>query len=227
MSDNPPIARLYVDAQRSFVELSRSLSDADWATPVPCCPGWTVRDVLSHVAGLADDLTHGRVEGAATDPWTAAQVERWRDATVDHLLAQWEEQAPAVGAVLEQLGEVRPPIDCCTHEHDVRGALGRPGNRDSELVMFAASALGRVDAPVPVEVELVDGRRFAWTSVEAEHDPSERRLVRGLDEFELFRSRLGRRSADQVRAYDWSEPPSDEVLDAWFTFGPSPLAIHE
>ena len=230
VSDNPPIARLYLDAHRSFVDLARTLDHDDWATLVPCCPGWSVRDVLSHVAGLADDLVNGRVDGAGTDSWTASQVERWRGAPVDELLDQWEQQAPGVAEVLEQLGEVRPPIDCCTHEHDVRHALGRPGNRDAEVVGFATAALGRVDTAVPVEVELTDGRRFAWTSVEAEHDlldHHDRITVRGLDPFELFRSRLGRRSADQVRAYDWSEPPADEILDAWFNFGPSPTDIHE
>ena len=92
------------------------------------------------------------------------------------------------------------------------------------------AALERVDSPVPVEVELTDGRRSAYTSVEAEHDLDDhhdRISVRGLDAFELFRSRLGRRSADQVRAYDWSETPSGEVLDAWFLFGPSETDIAE
>jgi uncharacterized protein (TIGR03083 family) len=230
VSDNPPIARLYLDAHRSFVALARTLEPDDWTAPVACCPGWTVRDVLSHVAGLADDIVNGRVEGAATEPWTAAQVERWRDAPVDELISQWEQQAPGVADALELIGESRPPIDCCTHEHDVRAALGRPGGRDSDVVRFATAALERVDSPVPVEVELTDGRRSAFTSVEAEHDlenPHDRISVRGLDAFELFRSRLGRRSADQVRRYDWSEPPSDEVLDAWFFFGPSPVDIVE
>ena len=50
------ISRLYLAAQRSFVELARTLSPDQWATPVPCTPGWCVRDVLSHVAGVTDDV---------------------------------------------------------------------------------------------------------------------------------------------------------------------------
>ena len=44
------IEQNYLAAQRSFVALARDLSADDWAAPVPCCPGWTVRDVLSHAA---------------------------------------------------------------------------------------------------------------------------------------------------------------------------------
>lgn len=210
------IAEQYLGAQRSFVALARSLTDDEWATATACCPGWTVRDVLSHVAGLADDLVHGRVEGAATDPWTAAQVERWRDAAVDELVAQWDAQAPGVADALAALGEARPVFDCCTHEHDVRAALGRPGNRDAAIVSIAAATLADLDG---VRV-VFDGAPGAGAS-------SDESIVRGLTPFELFRSRLGRRSAAQVRAYDWSVPPDDEVLATWFAFGPSPHDIDE
>jgi hypothetical protein len=43
----------------------------------------------------------------------------------------------------------------------------------------------------------------------------------GLDDFELFRARLGRRSRAQVLAYGWPTPPSDAQLAAFFVFGPS------
>ena len=49
------IADLYVGAQASFVDLFQSLGDDDLAKPVPCTPSWTVRDLLSHVAGVTDD----------------------------------------------------------------------------------------------------------------------------------------------------------------------------
>jgi hypothetical protein len=33
--------------------------------------------------------------------------------------------------------------------------------------------------------------------------------------------------AEQVAAYPWSEPPSDELLSKWFVFGPAELPIVE
>ena len=117
-----------------MVALLESLDDDDWATPVPCTPGWTIRDVLSHVAGVTDDIANGRVEGAGTDPWTAAQVERWRDVDQATLIAQWNSQIDGVADLLEQFGEVRPPIDCWSHEQDVRHALGREPNVPDDFV---------------------------------------------------------------------------------------------
>ena len=53
--------------------------------------------------------------------------------------------------------------------------------------------------------------------------------LRGATTFELFRSRLGRRSRHQVRAYDWSGADNDieAVVDVWFAFGPSLVPIVE
>lgn len=192
------IAEDYLAAQASFAELARSLTADEWAREVPCCPGWTVRDVLSHVVGLADDVLAGRIEGAASDAWTAAQVERWRTSSVGELLDRWEQQAPQVAPMFDAIGETRPPIDCTAHEHDVRHALGRPGGRDGAIVARVAADL-RDGLVVPP----------------------------GLDDFELFRSRLGRRSAQQVRSYAWVVPPSEDQLRGWFLFGPSAVDILE
>ena len=90
-----------------MVSLLSSLDDSEWATPVPCTPLWTVRDVLSHVAGITDDITNGRTEGAASDPWTAAQVERWRDTEPTELMDRWSGQIDPIADLLERVGEFR------------------------------------------------------------------------------------------------------------------------
>ena len=41
--------------------------DAQGDEPVPTCPGWTVRDVVAHLAGLADDWLTGNLEVYASD----------------------------------------------------------------------------------------------------------------------------------------------------------------
>lgn len=215
------IARLYRDAQRSFVELARTLDDADWTTPVPCCPGWTVRDVLSHAAGVTLDITAGNVEGAATEPWTAAQVARWRDTPVDELLAAWDEAIAGAADAIDAFGEARPPFDCHIHEHDVRQALGRPGNRGSELMRTAMARVGLRPVGRPVTVIFDDG-----VSAAIPGDGPALSLA-GVSPFELTRSRFGRRSRDQVAAWAWSEPLADVELSAWFVFGPSAKPIDE
>lgn len=215
----------YLAAQRSFVELVQGLGSDEWATAVPCCPGWTVRDVLSHVAGIPDDAVHGRMDGVTTPPWTAAQVERNASLAVTALLARWDEQAPGFAAMIGAIGEIRPVIDCHTHEHDVRHALDRPGNRTGELVDFAADALvSGFDPSLRLTVRLTDGRVLATGAEEATEVE-----LRDVSAFEVFRSRLGRRSAGQVRAYDWSGSPAatERVIADWFAFGPAPTEIAE
>ncbi|MEL6893645.1 MAG: maleylpyruvate isomerase N-terminal domain-containing protein, partial [Actinomycetota bacterium] len=87
------IADRYRAAADSFIALARSMNDVEWASPVPCCPGWTARDVLSHVSGIPDDGLNGRLDGVGTPPWTASQVERNAGATVDELLDRWQRQS--------------------------------------------------------------------------------------------------------------------------------------
>lgn len=216
----------YRDAMGSFVDLARSLSVDEWATPVPCTPPWTVRDVLSHAAGVPDDVLAGRVEGAATEPWNAAQVERNATMEVDELLDRWEGQADEFGAAIEAIGEGRPPVDCHCHEHDIRQALLRPGNRDSILVEEAATGLlgNLVDVPVSIRLDLDDG-----TACEAGQPTSEAIVGLSTSMFEVFRSMLGRRTRAQVRRLEWSGDPAaiDRVVDAWFAFGPSEIVILE
>ena len=84
-----------------------------------------------------------------------------------------------------------------------------------------AQGLGRAGLGRPVSVELLDAEPL---SLAGEGEPI---VLRGLSRFEFVRARLGRRSAAQVRQFDWSEPPTEELLQAFFTFGPSPIDIIE
>jgi hypothetical protein len=214
----------YLSAQRSFVTLAAQLTDEEWAAPVLCCPGWTVRDVLSHVAGIPDDVLAGRLDGVATDPWTAAQVERNRDVTVGDLLRRWDEQAPAFAAAMQAMNQDRPPIDCQSHEHDVRHAVGRPGNRDHGIVTSTGvRTIEGWDGPVPLIVEFTDG------SIAGAVTESDALVLSDVTPFEVFRSRLGRRSRVQVEGYDWTGEPERiaAVIDHWFAFGPAEEAIIE
>lgn len=219
----PLIAEQYRFAVDSFIDYARTLDDAAWATVVPCTPLWTARDVLSHVSGISDDAAAGRMEGAPGEAWTAAQIERNRAFSVDELLTRWGAQAPSFADLIEQVGQGRPPIDCHSHEHDIRHALGQPGARSNAIVDTPSFAT--VAAPNRVMIELGDGSTVTTGDLEAGTTVT----LRGATTFELFRSRLGRRSRHQVRSYDWSGADNDieAVIDVWFAFGPSPVPIVE
>ena len=213
-----PTSVLYAAAVESFMAFARTLTDDQWLTPVPCLPGWDVRDVLSHVAGIPDDGFAGRMDGAPGEAWTASQVERNRDMATGDLLDRWSEQYVAFGDVLDGIGERRPPFDCHAHEHDIRQALGLAGNRDSLVVQAAEVQLARsIEAPVTVAVTLDDGRSMTSGAGDVAA------TLQGVSGFEVFRSRLGRRSRSQVEQYDWTGTGADvaAAIDAWFMFGPA------
>lgn len=216
----------YTEAVESFVEFARTLTEDEWATRVPCTPLWTVRDVLSHVSGLPDDGLAGRTDGAATEPWTQSQVERNAELPIDELLDRLLGQHELFGAAIDQMGEQRPPLDCHTHEHDIRHAIARPGNRDTAIIDDASTML-LVDLarlPVGLTITYDDGTEHVVGAADAE---ASARL--SVSRFDMFRSRLGRRTLDQVRSFEWDGDPEaiDTVVDHWFAFGPSEIIIDE
>src|SRR3954462_336182 len=100
---------------------------------VPTCPRWSVHDVVAHLTGVVSDALDGRLDGVATDPWTAAQVDARRDHSVRDMLAEWNTRAPAFEELLDGMGEPgRQAVgDAVTHEHDIRAALRVPAARES------------------------------------------------------------------------------------------------
>jgi hypothetical protein len=53
-------AAAYLSAQRSVEELVRAASPEELDRTVPACPLWRVRDVVSHVTGVARDVVDTR-----------------------------------------------------------------------------------------------------------------------------------------------------------------------
>lgn len=207
----------YLQAQARIDALVRDLDAAAWDTPVPACPGWRARDVIAHLYGIVEDGAAGRLRGIPGPELTAEQVERHRDTPVADLLGSWAEAAPLMAAALEQSQRWPGVMDVVTHEHDLRTALGRPGARDHESIAVLAGLLADGLVAARPEVGLVvDGRTVGTGGT-----------VLTTSSFEVFRSRLGRRTRAEVVAGDWSSPPPDELLDAWFVFGPTPTSIGE
>jgi uncharacterized protein (TIGR03083 family) len=204
----------YADLRQRVNELVAGLADRS-GDVVPACPDWRVRDVIGHLAGVVDDVLGGRLDGAGSEPWTAAQVAARRDVEVDEVLASWNAQAPQLEAVLDSFGPAGHQLlmDAATHEQDLRGALGVPGARDSEAVRLGLGWL--VDAfqgaGVRVGVVATDTDR-SW--------PVEDAVATATgSSFDLLRSFSGRRTEDEVRTRLAWEGDVDAVLPS-LTFGP-------
>ena len=159
-------------------EVTFELSSAEWALPTEC-PGWDVKDQLSHVIGIERFIMgeaapewggplgdHVRNDfGALHEPWVA--VRRARPGP--HVRAELLEVTAARLAALDSLGEEQwaavgyspagevphavfmevRAFDCWVHEQDVRRALDRPGGSGNRA---SAIALGRVEGAMPYVV---------------------------------------------------------------------------
>ncbi len=215
------LGELYAAARVRISEITCDLPDGVVDQRCPATPEWTVHEVLAHLRGLTEDVRTGNLEGVATDPWTAAQVERHRGSSTAELLEGWAQDSPILESVLSSpIGETaaRAVFDVHAHEADVRGALGLAPLLPTE---FAAWAV-----PIMVQgfVTGVQESELANVAVETpEGDwigPSDAPVVLRADRLELFRSILGRRSSAQVAAYDWGTADPSPYLDRYFVFGP-------
>jgi uncharacterized protein (TIGR03083 family) len=199
MPDTPDLGLLY---RASRLRIAEMVDDSNAGVRVPATPEWTVHDVVAHVAGIVEDVRNGNMEGVATDPWTAAQVERARHKSVSQLLAEWNEGAPMMEGFLSSPAGVsasRAVLDIHTHECDLTSALGRPLDLPGEFL----------DWMVPILLESFEAEAFGagLPAVTVHTTP-----------VEVFRGRLGRRTEAEVCAYGWSRDPLP-YLSHWFVFG--------
>jgi uncharacterized protein (TIGR03083 family) len=215
------IGPIYAEGRERLTEIVRSEDPEGHTSPVPGCPHWAVRDVIAHVTGVCADVLAGRMDGVATEPWTAAQVADRKGASLSEILAEWAQVSPQVEAMAPHFParmDEQWVLDLTTHEHDIRGALGQPGARDAAGVLVAldfAATMGLAQSVaargLPAVLVKAGDREFAVGTGEPAAS------VEGTP-FELLRAMTGRRSEAQVRALRW-DGDVDLVVPA-FEFGP-------
>jgi uncharacterized protein (TIGR03083 family) len=185
-------------AQARVGELVAGLSPEEAGRPVPACPAWSVRDLLSHMVGLDVDVLAGDEPDDHNAGWTQRQVDERRGLDVSALLEEWARTIRPLRAWMAEHG-TRPMGDVVIHEQDLRGALGVPGARDSPGMTvlrdrFAGRLADRVAAAGLPPVALVGE---TWRSGPEDGAGA---VLRASD-FDLARAVLTRRSAAQLRGW--------------------------
>ena len=177
---------------------------------VPATPSWRGHDVLAHMVGVTNDVVHGRLDGVASDRWTAAQVDARAALATADLLAEWDEFGPQFESLLaaapaEIAGQAI--FDAATHEHDLRNALRVPGARDTDAVelgwdwiLGARTRNGEPQLCFAVE----DGEQTSGVGNVVARIAAPR--------FELFRAVSGRRTAEEIARYDWNRAPDPALV---------------
>jgi uncharacterized protein (TIGR03083 family) len=219
------IARHYEAAHRRITDLVRDLDRDDLATPVSATPGWTVHDVLAHLAALPTDILAGRVQGIPGPEVTGRQVAERADRSAQELLDEWD---PNVESMCEGARAGLIPsnlsVDVLTHEQDVRGALGLAPALSAEELRFTTAVygfgLGRVLSRDGLPALAVESSDTDYATVAGDGPPAA--TVRA-PEFELFRLLAGRRSRRQALDYTWSGDP-EPYADRLNLFGAMPEA---
>lgn len=185
---------------------------------VAACPGWTVKDVVAHLAGFLSAYREGGRE-AFGPGWGDREVDRRRDSSLQECLAEWRELLEDPGDLFESGLAAVAVSDILAHEQDIRSAIDRPGARDDQSIVPSAEmalawvekAAAKADRP-PLRIVTED--------IDRQIGDGEPAATLRASTFDLFRTLHGRRTVDQVRAMDWDGDP-EPWLDVLFIFGPT------
>lgn len=217
----PDLGELYAASRNRITDLIMTAPEGAGYRPCPATPGWSVHDVLAHVRGVAEDVRTGNLDGVATDAWTAAQVQRHHEDSLEELLTCWADDAPLLEGFLSSpqgSAVARAVFDVHCHEADIRGGL------DKVVALpetFGAWAMPLITEPWLGSVAAAQAPAIRIETSEGDHlGPSDAPVVLRVRRFDLFRALLGRRSEDQVRAFDWGGADPSPYLDGFFLFGP-------
>ena len=209
----------YLAAHARVVDLVAPLPD-DLA--IPATPGWSLLDLLAHLAGAAHDLDRRDVEDWSFDDWTAGQVAARRGRSRAEVLAEWAEHAAGAAAVVDDPGAAgldeafdrMPIIDTTGHEGDIVEATGGRAtiapadwaiigpHREAMLGYLVAEAgLAPLRVRTPEGDDWILGGAAPGATVELSRD-------------ELWRSLMGRRPRAVVEGYSWTGD-ADAYLAIW------------
>lgn len=196
----------YRCCRERVVEIAADLDSDQLCLAVPACPEWTVIQLLAHLVGVAEDFAADNLEHAGSHEWTEAQVVRRSRLTRAEIVEEWESLSRDLEPSLDR---IRPGIaamlisDAVTHEHDLRGAVERPGARDSDALLIALERSVRrfgkriKDARLPsVIVRCEDKSWQAGVLAPAVE-------LQG-DRFELVRALNGRRTTEEIASLRWA-----------------------
>lgn len=163
------LVEAYAQTAQSVIDLARGCSEGDLTLPTDC-PGWTVHNQISHVAGVEVWLSGSKDPRVKVPPYEhlrndlgrkveyAVEVRRGR--TGAEVVAELEDvlarrlstlRNPALTDTSIIAGPFGPDqastvmllrtFDIWTHEQDIRTALGRPGNLNSPAAAVTVSSI--------------------------------------------------------------------------------------
>ena len=240
-------ATLYDETRLALSQLVRGLSKDEIEQSVPATPGWSIRDIINHLAGDASSVISGQFPElfftsfgdpdavVALNDWTNEHVASRRALSLDEVLAEWDASGLVVSSMMR--GEKPwpdniPPFadrvlltDVGVHQQDIYGALGIERDREGPLVkMGAAGYVALLGFRLP-GAGLAPLRVLAGESERVTGEGDVGATVRA-SRFELFRALSGRRNPEQIKSYQW-EGDADPYIPFFYPYGPRDQALVE
>ena len=215
------LGSLYASSRWRITDVLTTTALAAADLPCPATPGWCVHDVVAHLRGVTEDVRAGNLDGVATDPWTAAQVERHRDDSLATLLDDWAIDAEPFEEFLSGphgQGGARAVLDVHTHEIDILAGVGVRHPVPAEFCAWVLPMVmgGFLDGSAAAGLEHVRVLTDEGDVIGPDGAPVTLRVGR----FELFRGVTGRRSPAQVARWDWGGADPTPYLSHFFVLGP-------
>ena len=232
-------ADIYDATRMQIATLASGLSKEELNTSVPATPAWTIEDVISHLTGdatcvIAGDFPReffeafGSEQGViALNAWTDKQVTERRGRPLRDVLDEWEEATRTLVKMMR--GEIPWPdgvlpiadhillTDIATHQQDIYGALRMQRDRDSVQIRVGTAAfIGGVG--LRLQMSGAPSIRFVMEDKEVPVGGSDPQATVRVPRYELFRALSGRRSPDQVKAYDWEGNP-EPFIPYFYPYG--------
>ncbi|MEE9184700.1 MAG: hypothetical protein V3U39_09530, partial [Acidimicrobiia bacterium] len=124
---------------------------------------------------------------------------------------EWSAAVPPLVELLEQAGSglTAVAIDVWTHEQDARNAVGQSGGRDGLGLAMALKAAIASDQAIQAvglpPMQITTGDKTWYLGKEARQVDAA--VTLDVDPYEAARMLMGRRTYDEMRAFDWQGDP--------------------
>ena len=215
------VAARYGRARDRLIDHLRELPFGAGATPVPSCPGWTVRDVVAHLSGLVADVIADVPPPLGTDAMTSRQVAERAALGLDEICDEWAANASAIVPFLTDvpLRGLGLTADLAVHAHDLAEAGVGVGPPTEETTRTACERYVPALQERAVGLDLALSVNLEGRTWSAEGGATPLRLSASPTDF--LRCVTGRRTRDDAeRALRWEGDPTALLTRAFTQYGP-------
>jgi uncharacterized protein (TIGR03083 family) len=160
----------YFRTRARMCEVVLDASPDDLARAVPACPAWSTKDLVAHVVSMPAALGAARRPEGDIGTWLQELVVERHGQDAAALVAEWRSMHEPLVELLDG-GAGLLFGDLAVHEHDLRGAVGRPDHSALEVDVFMPRTVAAFANPLrdaglgAIEVRH-EGR--SWRSHDAE-----------------------------------------------------------